>query len=67
MEFVPGLILIAISLFIYFIPTLIAGNRSHREIWGIFILNLFFGWTLIGWVAALIWSASGKAGHAEST
>lgn len=41
---------------IYFAPTMVALNRRHRNWPGIFILNLAFGWTIIGWVAALVWS-----------
>lgn len=39
---------------IYFLPSLIA--RRKRNALGIFILNFVAGWTVIGWVAALIWS-----------
>lgn len=52
MEFII-LILLA---FIYFIPTAIASGRSHPNTLAIFLLNLTLGWTLIGWVASLIWS-----------
>jgi len=41
---------------IYFLPTIIATNRKHPNALPIFILNFFLGWSLIGWVAALIWS-----------
>ena len=41
---------------IYFLPTFIAGVRSKRNTAAIFLLNLFLGWTGIGWIIALIWS-----------
>jgi len=44
-----------LSFVIYFIPSLIAISTNHRNKLPIFILNLFFGWSLIGWVVALIW------------
>jgi hypothetical protein len=42
----------------YFIPALIASSRDHRQKLAIFMLNLFFGWTFLGWVIALIWSCT---------
>ena len=27
-----------------------------KNITAIFVLNIFFGWTLIGWVACLVWA-----------
>ncbi|MBD5401769.1 superinfection immunity protein [bacterium] len=44
-----------ICLELYFLPTTIADNRRHRHTTIIFIINLFFGYTVIGWVAALVW------------
>ncbi|HWN09747.1 MAG TPA: superinfection immunity protein [Pyrinomonadaceae bacterium] len=41
---------------LYFLPTILAVLRKHRNVVGVVILNFFFGWTLIGWVGALIWS-----------
>ncbi len=38
----------------YFIPSFIAFNKSHGA--GVFVLNLFLGWTFIGWVVALAWA-----------
>lgn len=40
----------------YFIPTFVALMSENRNLLPIFILNLFFGWTIIGWVGALIWA-----------
>jgi hypothetical protein len=41
---------------IHFLPTIIAALRDGRSVVGIFLLNLFLGWTVIGWVIALIWA-----------
>ncbi|MFT8736379.1 MAG: superinfection immunity protein [Zymomonas mobilis] len=49
-------IFIIILLAIYFIPTLVANSRNHKNTMSIFLLNLFLGWTFLGWVAALVWS-----------
>ena len=43
---------------IYFFPTLNAIIRIHHNAMPIALLNLFLGWTFIGWVVALVWSAS---------
>jgi hypothetical protein len=48
--------LILILAIVYFIPSIIASVRNHRQIGTIFRLNIFLGWTFIGWVAALIWA-----------
>jgi Superinfection immunity protein len=40
----------------YFLPSIIALARSKRNIVGILLLNLFLGWTMIGWVVALVWA-----------
>jgi hypothetical protein len=41
---------------LYFLPAFIAGNVKHRQGGAIFALNLLLGWTLIGWVVALVWA-----------
>jgi hypothetical protein len=40
----------------YFLPSIIALARSKRDITAILLLNLLLGWTVIGWVVALIWA-----------
>ena len=49
---------VALILGIYFLPDWIAQSRGHPNRGSIFILNLFLGWTFLGWVAALIWANS---------
>jgi small-conductance mechanosensitive channel len=41
---------------VYFLPAIIAWKRRHRNWRAIMALNLMLGWSLIGWVAALVWS-----------
>ncbi len=41
---------------LYFLPSMIAIFRGHRNALGLLVLNLFLGWTLVGWVIALVWS-----------
>lgn len=41
---------------LYFIPTMIATHKKNSNTTAIFIINLVFGWTFIGWIAALILS-----------
>lgn len=41
---------------IYFTPTLIAVGREHHNSLAIFAVNLLFGWSVLGWFWALIWS-----------
>lgn len=48
------MVLILILMFIYFIPYLVAFDKKNAD--AILVLNLFLGWTLLGWVAALIWA-----------
>lgn len=43
----------------YFLPTIIALKR-HRQAGAVLVLNLFLGWTLIGWVIALAIACSAR-------
>jgi len=53
-----GILVFIILLVIYFLPTIIAMLRHHRNALPIFLLNFFLGGTFIGWVVALVWSAT---------
>jgi UDP-N-acetylmuramyl pentapeptide phosphotransferase/UDP-N-acetylglucosamine-1-phosphate transferase len=52
----PHPIYIALVLLIYFLPTILAWCRWHRNEYVIGMLNIFLGWTFIGWVIALVWA-----------
>jgi hypothetical protein len=48
------MLLMLVAVFFYFLPSFIA--RHRQSFTAIFLFNFFLGWTLIGWVIALIWA-----------
>jgi hypothetical protein len=44
----------------YFLPTVIAFVRQHRNKVPILLVNFFFGWTVLGWIGCLIWSVTSQ-------
>ena len=50
------LLLVVLIFALYFLPTLIAFLRQHKNKLAIFLLNLLLGWTVLGWVVSLVWS-----------
>ena len=38
----------------YFVPAIVAAARHTHNTVAILLINIFFGWTLIGWVVALL-------------
>jgi hypothetical protein len=50
------LIPFAICIALYFLPSIV--GRNKRNVAAIFLLNLLVGWTVIGWIVALIWALS---------
>ncbi len=55
-----GLFFLLPSLIMYFVPTIIAVARHARSTTGIILLNIFAGWTFVGWIIALIWSITSQ-------
>lgn len=53
----PELILLFIFLVIatpiYFLPSILACEKCNYK--SVLLLNIFLGWTIIGWVVSLIW------------
>jgi hypothetical protein len=45
-----------ITVAIYFIPALIGKAKANAR--AILVLNLFLGWTLVGWVVAFVWAVT---------
>lgn len=44
---------------LYFLPSIISLLRGNKRGAGVFVVNVFLGWTFIGWVVALAWAVSG--------
>lgn len=62
-EFAAGGMVLAMTVLLgtlmvlfYFLPTIVAVSRNHHSSSAIAVLNIFLGWTFIGYVAALVWS-----------
>lgn len=53
---IPIIGVILIGLLIYFIPSFVAFKRHHLQKTPILLLNIFLGWSFIGWLIALIWA-----------
>ena len=53
---IQGIIMLVILLFLYFLPYINAYEKKHPQQEAIGCINLFLGWTFIGWVVALAWS-----------
>ena len=49
-------LLLVLVIGLAFLPSMIAIFRGHHNALGVVILNVFLGWTYIGWVIALIWA-----------
>lgn len=56
MEFILFLIFIVV----YFLPSIIANSRKCKSETWIVLINLFFGWTGLGWIGLFIWSIAGE-------
>lgn len=41
---------------LYFLPTFEAWNKGHPNLTSIALVNFFLGWSLIGWVVAIVWA-----------
>ena len=49
-------LVLAFSAASYFFPTLI--GRKKKTLTAIIVLNLLTGWTVIGWIVALVWATT---------
>jgi hypothetical protein len=53
----PAMMTFILFLFaMYWLPTLIALVRQTPSALRIAMLNFFLGWTVIGWIMALVWA-----------
>lgn len=53
-------LLILFGVCAYFFPAIVAFTRGVKAANGILVVDLFLGWTFIGWVVALAWAVSAE-------
>lgn len=53
-----GLGLIFIPALIYFAPLYVAWKRQHPQTLAIGVLNFVAGWTVVGWIVAIVWACT---------
>jgi hypothetical protein len=58
-------ILIGLGVVVYFLPAIV--GRRKRNAGAIFVLNLLLGWTIIGWIVALVWACTKDASAMADT
>lgn len=51
-------ILFFLGMLAYNLPLFVAMSREHNNTVGIGVLNFFLGWTVLGWVGALVWAST---------
>ena len=54
-------LLITLVGIVYMAPTIVAFRRGHSKRGEILALNLFFGWTVLGWAGLLVWACSNQS------
>jgi hypothetical protein len=64
--------LVAMSFFLaapalYFLPLYEAWRRQHPNLTGVGLVNLLLGWSIIGWVAAIVWAHKKHEASAPDT
>ncbi len=55
-QLVSSLLFLAMGVFLYFLPTIVAVSRKHQNAAAIAMLNILLGWTFLGWVVAIVWA-----------
>jgi len=44
--------------FLYLLPSILTFTRKKDNKVAILLLNIFLGWSLIGWIISLVWAVS---------
>jgi hypothetical protein len=60
MQALESFLTLFLVVFVYFLPTVIAWRRKKVSMAQIFIGNLLFGWTVIGWFI-MFWKSLGTS------
>jgi len=50
---------------LFFLPNIVAYSRGHNSAHAILALNILLGWTVLGWVVAMVWALTGNVTKRE--
>lgn len=68
MEMKELLIVLVLALpALYFLPAIVGFVRRKQNRWAILWLDLFLGWTVIGWIVLMVWALGADAAPSPST
>ena len=60
MDNLIGFLVLVTILEFYILPTIVAWLLQRHQLYAIGVLNLLLGWTLLGWIGALVWAFTTK-------
>lgn len=49
-----GVVMMGALTLLYVLPTMLAWKRQSHRRWKITIINVLFGWTVLGWIVAMV-------------
>lgn len=49
-----GMVMIVVGILLYLLPSMLAFQRSRHRRGLIVLINLLLGWTILGWIAAMV-------------
>jgi len=54
------LLMLAMGVLFYFLPAIIGSKRRVNNSGWLFVVNLLFGWSGLGWIVCLLWAVCGQ-------
>jgi RsiW-degrading membrane proteinase PrsW (M82 family) len=67
MEWLGVILVPAFLVCLYLLPAFVAGKRKHKNGAAILVLNLLLGWTVLGWIIALVWACTSNVGSTNNS
>lgn len=58
MDAITVILIWAAIIGLYFLPAIVASHNHKKNQISILVLNLLLGWTVLGWIGALVWAVS---------
>ncbi|WLB05753.1 superinfection immunity protein [Bradyrhizobium elkanii] len=57
-RWIPLLFVIMAGWYLYLLPATVAAHRGHHQFLAIFLINLFFGFSILGYFGPLVWACT---------